>query len=107
MNTERDILDSKIQASATTNGPTYPGPDGKMFIFETLYHASSLSLQAKQRSAPPKKNAQRIFLPPPLGRNRTKTPPGTGVQRAALQPQAQISSGVPGRVRLDAQHQLA
>jgi hypothetical protein len=34
MNTERDILDSKIQASATINDPTYPGPDGKMFIFK-------------------------------------------------------------------------
>jgi hypothetical protein len=32
-NTERDILGSKIQASATINDPTYPGPDGKMFVF--------------------------------------------------------------------------
>ena len=34
MNTERDILGSKIQASAAINDPTYPGPDGKMFIFK-------------------------------------------------------------------------
>jgi hypothetical protein len=44
MNTERDILDSKIQASAAINDPTYPGPDGKMFIFKrnlTLYLAQT------------------------------------------------------------------
>jgi hypothetical protein len=34
MNTEHDIIDSKIQSSATINDPTYPGPDGKMFIFK-------------------------------------------------------------------------
>jgi hypothetical protein len=45
MNTERDILDSKIQAPAAINDPTYPaGPDGKMFIFKrnlTLYLAQT------------------------------------------------------------------
>jgi hypothetical protein len=44
MSTEHDILDSKIQSSAIINDPTYPGPDGKMFIFKrnlTLYLAQT------------------------------------------------------------------
>jgi hypothetical protein len=34
MNTENVILDSKPMASDNTNDPTYPGPDGKMFLFK-------------------------------------------------------------------------
>jgi hypothetical protein len=34
MSTENEILDSKINASANTNDPTYPGPNGKMFIYK-------------------------------------------------------------------------
>ena len=45
MSTENDILDPKLHASANINGdPTYPGPDGKMFIFKgnlTLYLAQT------------------------------------------------------------------
>ena len=44
MSIEHDILDSKIQSSAIINDLTYPGPDGKMFIFKrnlTLYLAQT------------------------------------------------------------------
>jgi hypothetical protein len=34
MSTEDDILDSKLKASDNINDSTYPGPDGKMFIFK-------------------------------------------------------------------------
>jgi hypothetical protein len=34
MTTENKILDSKTSASANINDPTYPGPDGKVFIFK-------------------------------------------------------------------------
>jgi hypothetical protein len=44
MGIENDILDSKIDASENINDPTYPGPDGKMFISKrnlTLYPAQT------------------------------------------------------------------
>jgi hypothetical protein len=44
MSTENEILDSKINASANINNPTYPGPHGKMFICNrnlTLYLAQT------------------------------------------------------------------
>jgi hypothetical protein len=44
MNTENGILDPKLKASDNINDPTYPGPDGKMFIFKrnlTLYLAQT------------------------------------------------------------------
>jgi hypothetical protein len=42
MSTENEILDSKINASANINDPTYPGPHGKMVIYKrnhALYFA--------------------------------------------------------------------
>jgi hypothetical protein len=33
MNNENDILDPELEASDNINDPTYPGPDGKMFVF--------------------------------------------------------------------------
>jgi hypothetical protein len=44
MTTENEISDSKINASANINDPTYPGPHGKMFIYKrspTLYLAQT------------------------------------------------------------------
>jgi hypothetical protein len=44
MSTENEILDPKISASANTNDPTCPGPNGKMFIYKrnlTLYLAQT------------------------------------------------------------------
>jgi hypothetical protein len=44
MSTENEILDSKINASANINDPTYPGPHGKTPIYKrnlTLYLAQT------------------------------------------------------------------
>jgi hypothetical protein len=44
MSTENEILDPKTNASANINDPTYPGPNGKMFIYKrnlTLYLAQT------------------------------------------------------------------
>jgi hypothetical protein len=98
MSIENDILDSKIHASANTNDPTCPGPDGKMFISKrnlALYLAQTklpkavydhTSFASEILDLPPsyKMRTVEIIATPadieePKGRNkiRTKDPDGT------------------------------
>jgi hypothetical protein len=52
MSTENEILDSKTNASANINDPTYPGPHGKMFIYKR-----NLTLYTSPRPSYPKRFA--------------------------------------------------
>jgi hypothetical protein len=66
MSTENEILDPKPRAPDNTNDPTYPGPDGKMFISKrnlTLYPAQTKLPKAVYDHV--RFASQVLTLPPP------------------------------------------
>jgi hypothetical protein len=75
MSTENEILDSKTNASANINGPTYPRPNGKMFIYKrnpTLYLAQTKLLKAVYDSVSASFASEVLALPPPYKMRKVK-----------------------------------
>jgi hypothetical protein len=112
---EHDILDSKIHESAVINDPTYPGPDGKMFIFKrnlTLYLAQTklnkaisdhVCFASEVLDLPPSykmRNVKTIATPAdieePKGKNKiwTEDPDGTPKKRLIFSKSGRLLEGL-------------
>jgi hypothetical protein len=75
MSTENGIPDSMINASANINSPTYPRPNGKMFIYKrnpTLYPAQTKLLKAVYDSVSASFASEVLALPPPYKMRKVK-----------------------------------
>jgi hypothetical protein len=103
MSTESEILDPKLKASDNINDPTYPGPDGKMFIFKR-----NLTLYLAQTKLPKSVYdhvsfaSQVLTLPPPYKMRKVKiiaTPPDREDAKASNKFWTEDPDGTPKQKR--------
>jgi hypothetical protein len=100
MSTENEILDSKTNASADINDPTYPGPHGKVFIYKR-----NLALYRAQTSKLPKAVCDHVSfaseilaLPPPYKTRKVRviaTPHDKGDSKASNKTWTEDPDGTP------------